>query len=226
MQPGASYIMLPLQPGDDIDTTKAGGTHPPGDETASNDGWAAFSGTSAAAPQLAGVVALMKQACPQLSPADVRDILMRTARDVTTGNCHPNTGGNPATRGYDIATGAGLVDAHKAVLMAKLRCLGPIRPPIEPIRPPIAPIEPIRPIRPPIEPIRPPIGPIRPPIRPIRPEPIEPIRPIRPIAPVVNPAPEQPRIISPGQPEGPQLSAEDVAALEEMIIESEGDLGL
>ena len=32
----------------------AGGTHPNGDETATNDGWAAISGTSAAAPQIAG----------------------------------------------------------------------------------------------------------------------------------------------------------------------------
>ena len=38
-----------------IDVGNAGGTHPNGDETANNDGWAAFSGTSAAAPQLAGV---------------------------------------------------------------------------------------------------------------------------------------------------------------------------
>lgn len=229
MSPGASYIMLPLQPGDDIDQSKAGGTHPPGDETANNDGWAAFSGTSAAAPQLAGVVALMKEVCPQLTPAACRDILMKTARDVTTGT---NALGQKASTGYDLATGAGLVDAHKAVLMAKLHCLGPIQPirppiqPIQPVRPPIQPIEPIQPIqpiRPPIEPIRPPIQPItvRPPIRP-------PIRPPRPIEPIVNPGPQRPggRLVEAPQQGGPQLSAEDVAALEEMIIEGEGDLDL
>ena len=72
---------------------------PNGDETANNDGWAAFSGTSAAAPQIAGVCALIKQACPRLTPAEVKDILQRTARDVTTGTCNPRTGGNAAGAG-------------------------------------------------------------------------------------------------------------------------------
>jgi subtilisin family serine protease len=168
MSPGATYIMLPLEPGDDIDVSKSGGSHPPGDETARNDGWAAFSGTSAAAPQLAGAAALVLQACSRLSPNEVRDILMITARDVTVGNCSPSTGANPATVGPDTATGNGLVNAQKAALVARLRCLGPIFP-IRPIGPPIRPIQPIRPIRPirPIQPIRP-IGPIRPPIFPIR----------------------------------------------------------
>ncbi|MGH3995597.1 MAG: S8 family serine peptidase, partial [Pseudonocardiaceae bacterium] len=111
MLPRAAYIMLPLQPGDDIDTGMAGGTHPNGDETAANDGWAAISGTSAAAPQLAGVCALVKQACPKLTPAQVRSILKSTARDVTTGTCNPATGGNPAIVGPDLATGHGLADA-------------------------------------------------------------------------------------------------------------------
>ncbi|HDZ14269.1 MAG TPA: peptidase S8, partial [Pricia sp.] len=60
--PGAKYIMLPVQGGCEIDTDGAGGSHPSKDETAANDGWAVFSGTSAAAPQLAGVAALIKQA--------------------------------------------------------------------------------------------------------------------------------------------------------------------
>ena len=83
MRPRAIYIMLPLEPGDSIDRGNSGGTHPNGDETANNDGWAAFSGTSAAAPQIAGVCALIKQACSRLTPAQVRDILKQTARDVT-----------------------------------------------------------------------------------------------------------------------------------------------
>jgi len=122
MLPRAAYIMLPLQPGDQIDGGSAGGTHPNGDETATDDGWAAISGTSAAAPQLAGVCALVKQACPGLSPADVRDVLRTTARDVTAGTCNPNTGGNPAGPGPDLATGHGLVDAYEAVTAAKARC--------------------------------------------------------------------------------------------------------
>ncbi len=132
LPPRAQYIMLPVEPDDTLDTSLAGGSHPNGDETAANDGWAAFSGTSAAAPQIAGTVALMKQACSALTPAQVRAILKSTARDVTSGNSSPATGGYPATPGPDLATGSGLTDAAKATAIARLRCL--LRPP----RPPIA----------------------------------------------------------------------------------------
>jgi len=218
MLPKAIYIMLPLQAGDDIDVGNAGGTHPNGDETANNDGWAAFSGTSAAAPQIAGVCALIKQACPRLTPAEVKDILNRTARDVTTGTCNPRMG-NAAGPGPDLATGHGLVDANRAVLMAKVRCLGPIRPirPIQPIQP-ITPIQPIQPISP-ISPVMP-IQPIQPvsPVQPI--SPITPIQPIQPISPI-GPGPVS------GQAEPPSaLSADEVSALEDLIMEGEGDLDL
>ena len=255
MRPKAIYIMLPVEPGDDIDSLPwnhpsgrglQGGTHPNGDETANNDGWGAFSGTSAAAPQLAGAAALIKQACSKLKPADIKDILRKTARDVTTGSSHPNTTGTTAV-GPDTATGDGLVDAYKAVMLAKVRCLGPIIVPpitiIPPIRP-IQPIQPIQPIRPPILPIQPPIQPIQP-IRPIQPQPIQPIRPI---APIVNPGPvvglnqtaegsfeapesaETPQ--TPAQPEiteqteqtTSQLSETDVAALEDLIINSDFEI--
>jgi subtilisin family serine protease len=132
MRPKAIYIMLPLEPGDAIDVSSAPGTHPDGDETATDDGWAAFSGTSAAAPQIAGVAALLKQACPGLGPAAVKEILISTARDVSAGFCNTVPGihtGLAATAGPDVATGAGLVDAHKAALLAKVRCLGPSGPP-------------------------------------------------------------------------------------------------
>ena len=46
LPPGAQYIMLPVEPDDTLDTDLAGGTHPNGDETAPDDGWATFSGTS------------------------------------------------------------------------------------------------------------------------------------------------------------------------------------
>ena len=126
MQPGASYIMLPLEPGDQIDVSRAGGVWPPQDETAGNDGWAAISGTSAAAPQLAGAAALVKQACPKLSPTGIRTVLMRTARDVTQGNCNavnPLHGGLPASAGTDTATGRGVVDAFRAAIAARLQCI-------------------------------------------------------------------------------------------------------
>ena len=215
MRPKAIYIMLPLEPGDDIDTGNAGGTHPNGDETTTTDGWAAFSGTSAAAPQLAGVAALLKQACPGLKPAAIKDILRKTARDVTTGNCHPATGGHAAVAGPDTATGDGLVDAHKAVMLAKVRCLGPITP-VTPIVVTPTPITPAPVV----------------PIQPITPAPIVPIQPIQPIAPVVNPGPiPQQRSAGTmsdtglGGPQAPTLSSDDVEALEGMIIKSDIDLG-
>src|SRR5712671_1787595 len=212
MKPKAIYIMFPLEPGDEIDVGNAGGTHPNGDETTNSDGWAAFSGTSAAAPQLAGVAALIKQACPSLTPAQVRNIMKSTARDVTTGHCNTvpggPAGGNVATVGPDLATGTGLVDAHKAVMLAKVQCLGPIIPigvvqpigvfppvkpiTVQPITGPITPVQPITgPITPvtPVKPIQPITGPIKPitPIKPIQVGPIKPIQPIKPIAPIVNP---------------------------------------
>ncbi len=113
--PRAAYIMLPIPDGCAIDSGSAGGVHPNGDETAANDGWAAFSGTSAAAPQIAGVCALMKKKRSTLTPAQAKTILMNTAIDVTTGSCNPATGGHPATVGPDLATGRGLVNAFAAV---------------------------------------------------------------------------------------------------------------
>lgn len=121
MRPKAMNIMLPLQPGDRIDEINAGRTHPDGDETTKDDGWAAFSGTSAAAPQLAGAAALIKQVDPQIKPHALRNILMATANDVTQGHCHPVTGANPASVGSDLATGTGLVDAHRATLQARIQ---------------------------------------------------------------------------------------------------------
>jgi Subtilase family len=200
--PKAIYIMLPVQPSDQIDTGLSGGTHPNGDETATNDGWAAFSGTSAAAPQIAGVCALIKQACGRLTPPEVKDILNRTARDVTAG---VNGNGHPAGPGYDLATGHGLVDAHRAVLLAKVRCQPITRGPIE--RGPIerGPIE-----RGPIE-----RGPIeRGPIErgPIERGPIErgPIGPEPPVAPTMG----QPGTAAP-------MTPADAAALEEAILAGE-----
>ena len=76
-----------------------------------NLGWGIFSGTSAAAPQVAGIVALMLSVNPQLTLANVREILSDTARDVERGT----TGlGDTAGPGHDLATGAGFVDAFAA----------------------------------------------------------------------------------------------------------------
>lgn len=138
MKPRGAYIMLPVEPGDEHDVTIAAGVlHPDADETTNKDGWAAFSGTSAAAPQLAGACALIKQACPTIQPAEVKDVLIKTARDVKKGNANsvPETGapdGHLASAGTDLATGYGLVDAQKAVLLAQVNYMTqiPIHPPV------------------------------------------------------------------------------------------------
>jgi subtilisin family serine protease len=73
--PNAVYLMLPGQPGCEIDQRNATrGPYPVGDTTAPDDGWAVISGTSAAAPQIAGVAALLLEAAPGLAPAVVKNL--------------------------------------------------------------------------------------------------------------------------------------------------------
>jgi hypothetical protein len=111
MQPGATYIALPIPPGCEIDRGRGGGRFPDKDETGKTDGWGVFSGTSAACPMTAGVVAHSLQHHPNATLADVRRRLYKAA-DVTTGT---SSHGDPAGPGYDAATGYGLVDAEQAV---------------------------------------------------------------------------------------------------------------
>jgi len=68
-------------------------------------GW---SGNSFAGPHLAGVLALMLEADPELTPWNAREILMRTARDI-------------GAAGFDYQAGAGLVDAFRAVTEVRQR---------------------------------------------------------------------------------------------------------
>jgi hypothetical protein len=106
----ASYIMLPVDPGCTLDGRADG--------TGGQDGWAVFSGTSAAAPQLAGVCALLLEKDPGLTPGDIKNLLRASGRDVILGNANPasnaDQGGMPAGVGSDGATGGGLIDAFKA----------------------------------------------------------------------------------------------------------------
>jgi len=62
------------------------------------------SGTSFSAPQVAGAIALMLEANPNLTPAQVRDILVRTA--------------TPLPSYYAHEVGAGMLNTHAAVLEA------------------------------------------------------------------------------------------------------------
>jgi len=87
----------------------------------SKKGWGIFSGTSAAAPQAAGVVALLLSANPNLIPNQVKSILSDTATDVTEGT---TLLGDVASSGYDDATGAGFIDAFQACLRAESLAAG------------------------------------------------------------------------------------------------------
>ncbi|NEQ47587.1 MAG: S8 family serine peptidase [Leptolyngbya sp. SIOISBB] len=109
--PNAAYILLPVSPGGEIDRGYAAMN----DETTEKDGWAAFSGTSAAAPQLAGACALLEQFVPGLDPSKIKQILQETALDILEGSSNPASGSGLARAGPDLATGYGLLVADKAV---------------------------------------------------------------------------------------------------------------
>lgn len=75
-----------------------------------------FNGTSAATPMVAGIVALMYQANPNLTWRDVRWLLARTARQIDPANDWvASTNGYP----YNLRYGFGVVDATAAVGAAK-----------------------------------------------------------------------------------------------------------
>jgi serine protease len=77
-------------PGFKIQTTGLGGTY------------TTISGTSMAAPQIAGIAALLLNKNPNLTPLQIRMILQSTAEDLETS-------------GWDLHTGYGLVDAERAL---------------------------------------------------------------------------------------------------------------
>jgi hypothetical protein len=67
---------------------------------------------------VAGACAVIKQTFREASPAEVKEILRATARDVTAGQSNPRTGGHPAEVGADLATGSGLINVAGAVSLA------------------------------------------------------------------------------------------------------------
>jgi subtilisin family serine protease len=79
-----------MAPGVQIYSTRGGG------------GYQSLSGTSTAAPHVAGVVALMLSVNPALTPTEVGSVMNATATDISRA-------------GYDTATGWGVVDAFRAV---------------------------------------------------------------------------------------------------------------
>jgi subtilisin family serine protease len=121
--PTGVLIALPTEPSSKADKSLAGGNFPNGDETASNDGWIVGSGTSSAAPMVAGVAALLIQKYRSegvnFTPELIKFMLGSTARDITSGT---STCGRDASGGYDNATGHGLVNAEAAIAKKPPNC--------------------------------------------------------------------------------------------------------
>ncbi|MGH2777303.1 MAG: S8 family peptidase [Actinomycetota bacterium] len=82
------------------------GSHSAPGSPANNLMYVGFSGTSMATPHVAGIVALMLEADPNLTPARVERILTRTADDL-------------GDRGFDTSFGHGMVNAFDAVKRAE-----------------------------------------------------------------------------------------------------------
>ena len=106
----------------------------PGTDVATLYPWgpnAYFGGTSAATPMVAGIVALIKQVSPSLTPAQIQAILQATTSDpaisipnlwescVRVENVWECSGLSPARWSSRFYTGAGVADALSAVQMAQ-----------------------------------------------------------------------------------------------------------
>jgi serine protease AprX len=124
LKPKGIYIMMPCPPGCELDRLLAGPSFPDKDETPPDDGWCGASGTSSAAPQIAGVAALMLEVARSkgqgLNTDGVRDLLEKTAVPVQKG---VNAQGFPAVGHLNTAVGYGLVDAGKAIAMLKVQAI-------------------------------------------------------------------------------------------------------
>jgi subtilisin family serine protease len=123
MRPRGLYILLPVAPNKEIDRESSAPKQPqdgppqPGDDTAPSDGWALLSGTSVAAPQIAGAVAILLGERADLKHADIIALFKDSAIDIRSGWVNPNFTrlAGKADDGTDIATGLGLVDVGKAL---------------------------------------------------------------------------------------------------------------
>ncbi len=84
----------------------------PQDELQNRVAYTRLSGTSMSAPHVSGVAALILQANPQLSPAQVRQVMIETADDMVL------DGDPELLPGYDVASGWGMINARMAVAKA------------------------------------------------------------------------------------------------------------
>ena len=108
----------------------------PQDEAQNRINYMRLSGTSMATPHVAGVVALLLEASPELTPAEVRTILTTTATDMAI------EGHEELLPGFDLASGHGLVNVRKALAMA-------VGAPVTDSCPAATPTTPVTPVTPP-----------------------------------------------------------------------------
>jgi serine protease AprX len=114
--PGNRIVSLRV-PGGLLDKTFPGTRVPPGKSGGNtwNDAYTTLSGTSMAAPMVAGMAALILQANPNLDPNTVKSILMYTAQQLDL----RDAGGQPLPLGLSVLTqGAGSVNLAGAVEVA------------------------------------------------------------------------------------------------------------
>ncbi len=97
---------------DNVNTTFFGGND------TDNDGKPNISGSSAAAPHVAGVVALLLESNTKLQPKDIKQILQKTAIDIVERK-HEDGAKTTLESGFDFDSGYGLIDAEAAVNLAK-----------------------------------------------------------------------------------------------------------
>jgi Ca2+-binding RTX toxin-like protein len=117
--PGASILVSAFgsEPANIVTTDRTGTAGYTSGEYTSN-----FDGTSAAAPMVSGVVALMLEANPNLGYRDIQEILAYSARKTGSSSSYKSNGAkNWNNKGLHVSHdyGFGLVDAHAAVRLAE-----------------------------------------------------------------------------------------------------------
>lgn len=115
-EPGASLLVTAPSSGDTISITTTDRTAPNGYD-GSADCTDTFGGTSSSAPLVAGIIALMLEANPQLTWRDVQHILVQTASKNHSGESGWFTNGSGLD--FNHKYGFGLVDAALAVSTAQ-----------------------------------------------------------------------------------------------------------
>jgi len=119
--PGAAVMIS--APGSPLAGTIATTDRSGGNGYSGGDYTTGFNGTSASAPIVSGVVALMLEANGNLGWRDVQEILVYSAQNSDTGSASWQTNGAGDWNGGGLTVshdfGAGLIDAHAAVRLAE-----------------------------------------------------------------------------------------------------------